>query len=312
MRLDDYAPRPAHLTWLLDSDPAIRWQVMTDLTDEAPNVISAERSRVATEGWGAALLARQSPSGKWGGQRENAGLLITFYTLVVLMDLGLDSASKQARKMVSRVEKLRFKWHSNRPFFHGETEPCINGRILALGAYFKEPDDELANQLLDEQLDDGGWNCEAPKSRRSSFHTTICVLEGLLAYERVGRKSADVTKARQRAENYLLERHLFRSLRTGEAISKSWLRFSFPPFWHYDVLRGLDYFRSAGRKPDDRLSEAIEILIKRRHQNGRWPLNLLHPEYIPLKMETEVGHASRWNTLRALRVVRWYRAFGSK
>ena len=312
MRLDDYAPRPAHLTWLLDSDPAIRWQVMTDLTDEAPNVISAERSRVATEGWGAAFLARQSPSGKWGGQRENAGLLITFYTLVVLMDLGLDSASKQARKMVSRVEKLRFKWHSNRPFFHGETEPCINGRILALGAYFKEPDDELANQLLDEQLDDGGWNCEAPKSRRSSFHTTICVLEGLLAYERVGRKSADVTKARQRAENYLLERHLFRSLRTGEAISKSWLRFSFPPFWHYDVLRGLDYFRSAGRKPDDRLSEAIEILIKRRHQNGRWPLNLLHPEYIPLKMETEVGHASRWNTLRALRVVRWYRAFGSK
>ena len=307
MRLDDYSPRPAHLKWLLDSDPSIRWQVMRDLTDEAPEAIAAERSRVATKGWGAALMARQSPSGTWGGRRENAGLLITFYTLVVLMDLGLDPASKQARKAVARVEKLRFKWHSNRPFFHGETEPCINGRILALGAYFKEPDDALAEQLLGEQLEDGGWNCEAPESRRSSFHTTICVLEGLLAYERAGRKSTEVTKARERAENYLLERRLFRSLRSGEVINKSWLRFSFPPFWHYDVLRGLDYFRSTGMKNDDRLHEAIEVVIKRRHQNGRWPLNLLHSEYIPLKMETETGLASRWNTLRALRVLRWYR-----
>jgi len=306
MRFDDYAPRPAHLNWLLDSDPAIRWQVMQDLMDEAPEVVAAERARIATEGCGAKLLARQSRSGRWGGPRENVGLLITFYTLVVLMDLGLYPDSKQARRMVSRVEQLRFKWHSNRPFFHGETEPCINGRILALGAYFKEPDDELANQLLGEQLQDGGWNCEAPKSRRSSFHTTICVLEGLLAYQRAGRKTAALTTARQRAEEYLLKRRLFRSFRTGEIIDKHWLRFSFPPFWHYDVLRGLDYFRNVGSKPDRRLKEAIEVVIQRRHQNGRWPLNLLHPEYIPVKMETEVGSASRWNTLRALRVLRWY------
>ena len=307
MRLHDYVPRPAHLKWLLDSDPAVRWQVMRDLTDEAPNTIAAERSRVAIEGWGAQLLSRQSPTGKWGGRKENAGLLITFYALVVLMDLGLDPASEQARKMIDRVDKrLIFKWHNNRRFFHGETEPCINGRILALGAYFKEPNDALANQLLDEQLEDGGWNCEAPKSWRSSFHTTICVLEGLLAYERAGRKSAAVAKARKRAENYLLERQMFRSHRTGEIIDKRWLRFSFPTFWHYDVLRGLDYLRNAGIKPDGRVREAVEIVIKRRHQNGRWPLNLLHPERIPLEMETAVGSASRWNTLRALRVLRWY------
>src|SRR5882672_10588434 len=307
MRHPDYAPRPAHLKWLLDSDPAIRWQVMADLTDGAPNAIAAERSRVATEGWGAQLLARQSPTGKWGGSKEDQGLLITFYSLVVLKDLGLDPASKQARKMVDRVDKqLVFKWHSNRPFFHGETEPCINGRILGLGAYFKEPNDALANQLLGEQLADGGWNCEAPKSRCSSFHTTICVLEGLLDYERAGRKSAAVTKARKRAENYLLERRMFRSLRTGEVIDKRWLRFSFPAFWHYDVLRGLDYLRDAGIKPDSRVRDAIEAVIERRHQNGRWPLNLLHPEHIPLEMETGVGRASRWNTLRALRVLRWY------
>src|SRR6202453_4143318 len=304
MRLDDYAPRPAHLKWLLDSDPAIRWQVMRDLTGEVPDAIAVERSRIATEGWGAQLLARQSPAGNWGGGRHWD--LITLWSLVVLKDLGLDPASKQARKMIGRVDKrLVFKPLNNRPFLHGETEPCINGRILGIATYFKEPNDALANQLLGEQLEDGGWNCEAPKSRRSSFHTTICVLEGLLEYERVGRKSAAVTKARQRAENCLLERRMFRSLRTGDVIDKRWLRFSFPTFWHYDVLRGLDYLRNAGIKPDSRVSEAIETVIARRHQNGRWPLTLLHPEYIPLEMETGVGTASRWNTLRALRVLRW-------
>jgi hypothetical protein len=177
----DYAPRPAHLKWLLDSDPAIRWQVMRDLTGEAPGAIAAERSRVATEGWGAQLLDQQNPDGSWGeGPKWD---LITLYSLVVLKDLGLDPASKQARKMIDRVDKrLAFKWLNNRPYLHGETEPCINGRILAIGSYFKEPNDALASQLLGEQLEDGGWNCEAPKSRRSSFHTTICVLE----YDRPG------------------------------------------------------------------------------------------------------------------------------
>jgi hypothetical protein len=209
--------------------------------------------------------------------------------------------------MIDRVDKrLVFKPLNNRPYLHGETEPCINGRILGIGAYFKEPNDALAKQLLEEQLEDGGWNCEAPKSRRSSFHTTICVLEGLLDYERAGRKSAVVTKARRRGENYLLERRMFRSLRTGEVIDKSWLRFSYPPFWHYDVLRGLDYLRNAGIKPDSRVREAVEIVKKRRHQNGRWPLNLVHDEYLPVKMETAVGSASRWNNLRALRVLRWF------
>ena len=313
MRLHDYAPRPAHLKWLLDSDPAIRWQVMQDLTGEAPDAIAAERSRVATDGWGAQLLSRQSPAGDWGGGAKWD--LITLWSLVVLKDLGLDPASQPARKMIDRVDKgLVFKPLNNRPFLDGETEPCINGRILGIGAYFKEPNDALAQQLLGEQLEDGGWNCEAPKSRRSSFHTTICVLEGLLEYERAKRKSGgvakavanSVTKARKRGENYLLDRGMLRSLRTGEVINKRWLRFSFPPFWHYDVLRGLDYLRNAGIKPDGRVREAIEIVIERRHQNGRWPLNLLHPEHIPLEMETEVGRASRWNSLRALRVLRWY------
>ncbi len=313
MHLADYAPRPAHIKWLLDSDPPIRWQVMRDLADAAPHAVAAERARIATEGWGAKLLALQSPAGYWGGPNDR-GWLVTLYTLVALMDLGLDPASKQAKEMIDRVDKrLVFKPLNNRPFLHGETEPCINGRILALGAYFNKPNDALARRLLSEQLEDGGWNCEAvepspkrPLSRRSSFHTTICVLEGLLTYERAGRRSKVITKARKKAENYLLERRMFRSLRTGEIIDQRWLRFSFPTFWHYDVLRGLDYLRDAGIQPDTRVREAVELVIERRHQNGRWPLNLLHREQIPLHMETEIGSASRWNTLRALRVLRWY------
>jgi len=309
MRSLDYAPRPAHLKWLLDSDPAIRWQVMRDLTDAAPDAIAAERSRVATEGWGAELIARQSASGDWGGGHHWD--LIALWSLVVLKDLGLDPASNAARQMIDRVDKgLVYEPLNNRPFFHGETEPCINGRILGVGAIYKEPNDALAEQLLSEQLDDGGWNCEAPKSRCSSFHTTICVLEGLLAYERAGRKSEALTRARARAEDYLLERRMFRSLRTGDVIDKRWLRFAYPTFWHYDVLRGLDYLREAGCKPGGRVREAVEVVVERCHQNGRWPLNLLHPEEIPLQMEIEVGRASRWNTLRALRVLRWYNGSG--
>jgi hypothetical protein len=293
MRLHVYASRPAHIKWLLDSDPAIRWQVMRDLTGEAPDAIAAERSRVATEGWGAQLLARQSPGGHWDGAKWD---LITLYSLVVLMDLGLDPASKQARRMIDRVNKrLVFKPLNNRPYLHGETEPCINGRILGIGAYFKE---RTTHWLINSwpsssQMGAGtakhGPSCRrnAPPSRRSSFHTTICVLEGLLEYERAGRKSAAVTKARKRAENYLLERRMFRSLRTGKVIDKRWLQFSFPTFWHYDVLRGLDYLRKAGIKPDSRVGDAIKIVMERRHQNGRWPLNLLHPERIPLEMEIQ-------------------------
>jgi hypothetical protein len=203
-------------------------------------------------------------------------------------------------------EHLTWRYWDNRPFFDGETEPCINGRILAMGAYFGDPNDRLAEQLLSEQLADGGWNCEAPKSQRSSFHSTINVLEGLLAYEQAKGPTPAVTDARHRAEEYLLERRMFRSLSTGEVIDRKWTRFNFPPTYHYDVLRGLDYLCSAGVRPDERAAEAVDLVASRAHQNGRWPLREHHPDRLPFDMETEVGHASRWITLRALRVLDWY------
>ena len=302
------ASRLAVIKWLLDSDPSIRWQVMRDLTDEPAEVVAAERSRVASEGWGAQLLDLQTADGHWSDDQEH-GWMTTNDALALLKDLGTDPAGERVRKASSLVRDRITWWQlDGRPFFDGETEACINGRILASGAYFGASCDRLLDRLLSEQLADGGWNCEAPPSKRSSFHSTICVLEGLLQYEKARGPSTAVTQARARAEDYLLERRMLRSLTSGEVINRRWTRFSFPTIWHYDVLRGLDYLRSAGVRPDERAAEAVELVEKRRHQNGRWPLGGLNPDRtrVPLDMEVEIGRASRWNTLRALRVLDWY------
>jgi hypothetical protein len=297
------------MSWMLEGDPAIRWQVMRDLTGESADVVAAERSRVASEGWGAQLLVQQRPDGNWGDDIATPRWRSNLFTLVLLRDLGLDPTSERARRAVGLVRD-RVTWGAgfgNSPFFEGEVEPCINGRVLALGAYFGETSDRLVDRLLGEQLMDGGWNCEAERgSVRSSFHTTICVLEGLREYETAKGATAAVTDARARAQEYLLKRRMFRRLSSGEVIDRKWTRFSFPPTWHYDILRGLDYLRSAGVQPDERVAEAVDIVVKRRHQNGRWPLNLLHSDRIAFDMEPGVGKASRWNTLRALRVLKWY------
>ena len=295
------------MKWLLDSDPAIRWQVMRDLADEPNAAVAAERSRVAREGWGAQLLALQSPDGHWGGS-EDRGWMATIYTLALLRELGPDPASDPIRKVIDLVRK-RITWHQldGQPFFDGETEPCINGAILASGAYFGVASQRLVERLLSEQLDDGGWNCDAPKSKRTSFHTTICVLEGLLQYEKLQGALPEVPRARLRGQDYLLERRMHRSLKSGQVIDSDWTRFSFPTTWHYDVLRGLDYLRSAGVKPDERVADAVDLVERTRDENGRWPLQGFHFERVSFDMEPGVGQASRWNTLRALRVLDWYR-----
>ncbi len=314
MRADDYEPRPAQLKWLLDSDPAIRWQVMRDLTAEAPGAIAAERSRVASEGWGARLLALQGQDGNWGHGASKPKWHSTLYSLLLLRDMGLDSRSEPARRAV-RLVRDKVTWgpqFGGAPFFEGEEEPCINGGVLALGAYFGEAGARLVDRFLGEQLEDGGWNCEAPKSRRSSFHTTICVLEGLLEHEKACGATARVTEARTRGQEYLLERRMFRRLSTGEVIERKWTHFSFPATWHYDILRGLDYLRNAGAQPDERIREAVEVVVANQ-QDGRWLLHNPRPDPprwwsspVDFEMDGGEGQASRWNTLRALRVLRWH------
>jgi hypothetical protein len=295
------------IDWLLDSDPAIRWQAVRDLMDASPAAIAAERARVSREGIGAEILARQGSDGSW--HRTDAPIwLPTLYTLLFLRATGIDSAEPGVESAVARLE-AGFRWDKEfgeKPFFEGEVEPCINGGTLALGAYFGRPTESLARRLVGEQLDDGGWNCEAPKSARSSFHTTICVLEGLLEYERAVGSAPEVAAARRRGEEYLLKRALFRRLSTGEVANPAFLKFAFPPRYHYDILRALDYLRDAGVQPDVRVGDAVHVVDSRRQVDGRWLLDDAHDEALASTFGESVGEPSRWNTLRALRVLRWY------
>jgi hypothetical protein len=308
------------MEWLLDSDPAIRWQAMRDLTDSSAEEVAAERSRVATEGMGARLLALQASDGRWGGAAWNRGWDSTMHALMLLRDMGLDPESDEARRAVGLVRDY-VTWRGCGPaecdgnrFFAGEVEPCINGQVAAAGAYFGQDVRGIVDRLLAEQLPDGGWNCEAENgSTRSSFHSTICVLEALLEHEQRAPSSAEVTKARLRGEQYLLERRLFRRRSTGEVIvdrkaRTSWNAFAFPTWWHYDVLRGLDYLRSAGVPPDDRVAEGIGLVESKRDADGRWLLEIRHPGTMPIEIDEGEGQPNRWNTLRALRVLDWYSA----
>jgi len=239
------------------------------------------------------------------------------HALTLLREMGLDPASDEARRAIALV-RYRVTWRGcgppeadHNPFFAGEIEPCINGQVAAAGAYFGQDVRTIIDRLVGEQLSDGGWNCEAENgSTRSSFNTTICVLEALLEYERAVGASPELTGARLRGQEYLLERRLFRRRSTGEVIERdrkggaAWTRFAFPTWWHYDVLRGLDYLRRAGVTPDERLAEAVQLVASKRGDEGRWPLETLYPGTMLIETDEGEGRPSRWNTLRALRVLR--------
>lgn len=309
-------------SWLLEGDPSIRWQVMRDLTGSPPEEVSAERARVATAGHGKRLLDLYAdgawaggacfPSQDWRppdgpvGDPEGQPWTATLPTLRLLREFGVDPADPRVARAVDGVrEQCRWEY-DDLPFFDGEVEPCINGGTVALGAYFGQDVDGVVRRLLGEQLDDGGWNCEAENgSTRSSFHTTLCVLEGLRDYERAGG-GLDVSDARRRGEEYLLRRKLFRRESTGGVADDDWLQFSFPTQWHYDVLRGLDYFRAVGGTPDPRLAEAVEVVRSKQQPDGTWLLENTHPGLVHFELEDGDGAPSRWNTLRAIRSLRWY------
>lgn len=302
--------------WLLDSDPAVRWQVLRDLTGAGPDEVAAERARVAETGWAAQLLAVRDEDGQWAGgacfPRNFTGdfsagqpWTATLPTLTLLRDFGVNPAAVQD---TIRLIEQNCRWeHAGQPFFAGEVEPCINGRTVALGAYFGVDVEDIVTRLLGEQLEDGGWNCEAENgSVRSSFDSTLCVLDGLLEFERATGGAPELVAARRRGEDYLLQRRLFRRLSTGEVVRPEYRLFSFPTWWRYDVLRALEYFRVAGGDPDPRLAEAIELVRSRRQPDGRWLLEDTHRGAVHLVMEDGDGRPSRWNTLRAARVLSWY------
>lgn len=311
---EDQRLKETAVQWLLDSDPAIRWQTMRDLTDAPNEEVAADRAKVATEGWGAQILARQGADGYWDTTGTFYPESIALWMLLLLRYMGLDPTSEEARRAVARVrDNVTWTppgafWHG-KPIFTGEVEPCINGRVVTVGSYFGEDVQGIVDRLLGEQMADGGWNCEQERgSIRGSFHSTICVLEGLLEYERATGGSPAVTEARERGQEYLLKRHMLRRLSTGDVIDPTWAQFSFPTSYRYDILRGLEYLRRAGVAPDVRMAEAVALIAAKRDANGRWLLEDVHPNKLDVEPDVTEGQPSRWNTLHALRVLDWYSA----
>jgi hypothetical protein len=312
------------IDWLLDADPSIRWQVLRDLLRAPEPEYQAERAKVETEGWGARLLSCEDEDGQWAGgafaprdfdfrewQEVGQPWTATVFALSQLREFGLDPSSGRAKRAVELIGANSCWDHAGEPYWAGEVEECINGRIVADGAYFGADVSPIVDRLVAERLDDGGWNCErANGSVRSSFATTINVLEGLLEYERATGGTPRSREARRSGEEYLLERNLFRRLSTGEPADEQFLTFLHPSRWRYDVLRALDYFRAVGTLTgagqDPRLSEAVAHVRSGRQQDGSWLLDWSMPGRVWFEVDDGAGKPSRWVTLRAMRVLGWW------
>lgn len=306
-------------TWLLEGDPAIRWQVMGDLLGRPTDEVAAERSRVERTGWVARLLEARDPEGTWAGgacfpgdwdwdtDEPGQPWTATMHVLDLLERLGLPGDSDAARR-TARLVEANGRWeHDGQRYFDGEVEPCINGRTVRAGAWLGVDVSGIVDRLLGERLSDGGWNCEAERGATvSSFDTTINVVEGLLAYEHAVGGSDEVRAAREGGEEYLLQRGLFRRRTTGEVADPLFLELAFPWHWHLDVLRGLTHFRAADRR-DPRLADAVDVIRSKRLDDGRWLLDRVHPGRVWFDLEEE-GEPSRWITLGARRVLRWWDA----
>jgi hypothetical protein len=314
-------PTDKAIQWLLDGDAAIRWQTQRDLLGADERTVERERKKVARDGWGTRLLARQDPQGRWaGGQSSDAGLYSpkwtsTTYTMLLLRDFGLPADNRQARRACKLL--LENGLQPDGGINYGrwaqwvrQGETCVTGMVLSILSHFRYEDDRLdtiAEHLLGQQMADGGWNCQRSQgATHASVHTTISVLEGLRLYDlHRGRKSRAVQAAQRRGREFLLVHRLFRSHRTGEIIKPAFLRFIFPPRWHYDILRALDHFQAVDAPRDERLAEAIEIVRKERQEDGRWPLQHSYKGKTYFQLE-RLGGPSRWNTLRAMRVLKWW------
>lgn len=309
------------IQWLLDGDPAIRWQALRDLVGAAERTIERQRKQVARGGWGARLLATQDPEGTWaGGLASDGGLyspkwISTHYTMLMLRDFGLPANNRQAQKACTLLLDRGLQKDGGINYgiwakWTGRSETCVTGMVLSILSYFEYDDDRLdtiANHLLEQQMPDGGWNCRRPHgATHASVHTTILALEGLRLYElHRGRKLRAVRAAQRRGREFLLVHRLFRSDRTGEVIKPVFIRFAFPPRWHYDILRALDYFQAVNAPRDRRLAEAIDIVRCSQREDGRWPLQHSWKGKTYFELE-RLGAPSRWNTLRALRVLKWW------
>lgn len=305
--------KPEIISWLLEGDPSIRWQVQRDLLKLPEKKYETERKLISKEGWAKRLLDLQDSDGRWGGGMYGPKWISTTYTMLTLRLLGLPPNNPQAKHACKLFLDKGFYTDGGINFFsyawkHSET--CITGMILALLSYFRYPDERahlIALHLMSQQMPDGGWNCDSYKgATHSSFHTTISVLEGLLEYEGLfPEKKKVIARSRNRAHEFLLKHRLYKSHRTGEVFDAKMTAMPFPPRWRYDFLRALDYFRACDAPKDERMNDAIELLQKKQKKDGLWLLNsgMSGRKYFDLEL---AGQPSRWNTLRALRTLNWW------
>lgn len=316
--LDARFVKKGAIDWLLSGDPSIRWQTLQDLKSAKPKQIEAERKRVALEGWGARLLALQDEEGTWAHGLYTPKWTSTTYTMMQLRDLGLQFENPQAGLACQRLLDGGFYRDSGINFWksYQHSETCVTGMVLSIVAHFRFEDErveKLADHLLAQQMRDGGWNCQTYSgATHGSFHTTISVLEGLRNFGQLSpHRAEEVRLAQERGGEFLLLHCLFRSHRTGRIVDSRMTQFFFPPRWHYDILRALDYFQSVNAPFDERMQDALDIVLERRQADDCWLLPAGYRGRTFFELE-KVGEPSRWNTLRALRVLKRYGGYQMK
>ncbi|MBE0672179.1 MAG: terpene cyclase/mutase family protein [Anaerolineales bacterium] len=305
--------KPEIISWLLEGDPSIRWQVQRDLLKHSPAKYEAERKKIAKMGWGKQLLDLQDSDGRWGGGMYGPKFISTTYTMLTLRLLGLPPNNPQAKRACKLFLDEGFYTDGGINFFSYAwkySETCVTGMILALLAYFHYPDKrihDVAAYVIGQQMSDGGWNCESYKgATHSSFHTTISVLEGLHEYEcSFPEKKKQISQVRARGHEFLLAHRLYKSHRTGKVFDSKMTAMPFPPRWKYDFIRALDYFQACNALRDERMFDAIDLLKSKQKPDGHWVMNTGMSGRKFFDME-KAGQPSRWNTLRALRVLNWW------
>ncbi len=300
------------IDWLLKGEVSIQFQVYRDL-------LGIERkdlqNRIATEGWGKQFLLKRNSTGHWGMRFYQPKWISSHYTLLDLRNLNLNPDNPIVRETIDLTldtTKAEDGGIQLGPSTLEHSDVCVNGMFLNYASYFKAKEQKLysiVDSILDEIMPDGGFNCRTTRSgaRHSSLHTTLSVLEGFLEFQKAGytyRKN-DLRKARKSSEEFILIHQLFLSDRTGKIIRKEFLNIPYPSRWKYDILRALDYFRYAGTEYDKRMDAAINVILKKRKADRRWNLQAAHPGQVHFKME-QAGKPSRWNTLRALRVLKHF------
>jgi len=302
------------IEWLLQGDPSIRYQTLRDLSNADINMVHAERERILHEGWGRQYMDLQEENGTWSNALYSPKWTSTFYTMLVLKRLGAlnDRRIEQACRILldngfySQDGGINY-WKTWK-----QGECCVTGMLLSMLCHFRIEDDRIhrmVDYLLTEQMPDKGWNCECYRgATHSSFHTTISVLEGLWEYEKTfpyGAKIATIQEKQAQGIEFLLQHHLYKSSTTWEIVHPNIVRLAFPPRWYFDIMRCLDHFQEKRIKHDNRINDAMALLRKKQTSEGFWKLEKRYPARSFFEME-KVGKESRWNTLRALRILKWW------